>query len=490
MLLAGVWAAAERTEGQVTGREAQPKLVQFSAVAFDSGERPVGDLTADEIQIVDSGKPQKAAFFRHSDSKLQQAPPPEPGEFSNRAADNVPRATLILFDLLNESFETRGAAGNYLVQGLKTLETSDYLYLYILAADTRLYPVAGLPGSVTDSLPPDDVPWTKNAKSLLDGVIGKVYSLRPFTLDIDARVRATYRSLDSLANLLAGIPGRKNIVWVTHGVPIELGPAATVTDETVDYTSLLRTLSVVMDRANVAVYPVMQVTPGMAVPGTPEAQFSGLGSQETLQQIADLTGGPTRSANSIGEVVRHAMNDVRTSYQVGYYPPAENWDGKFHKLRITCRRKGVRIQAKTGYYAWLDQANDEQDALDAAVPPAFDASEIGLCGAISPGPAGAVRLSLRIDPADLRIVQQGDRYAGHVDVQVVGYSGNEASQRSPLAALDLTWSADELAAARKDGIRWNRDIQLLDSVNKVRLLVFDRESHAIGTLTMPVKPAK
>jgi VWFA-related protein len=382
-------------------------------------------------------------------------------------------------------------AANYLAQGLKSLESSDTLYLYILTQNAQLYPVVGLPGGEREAAAAGGAPWTRDAKTLLDNAVGKVFQLRSLTMDIDTRVRATYRSLEEVASLLAGIPERKNIVWVTHGVPIEIGPGASGAAWPIDYTPLLRRLTLAMDRANVAVYPVMQATPGMAA-GSPEAQYSGLGSQDTLQQMADLTGGPSRTTNSIGEVVRQAMNDTRTSYQIGYYPPAENWDGKFHKLRVTCKRKGVRIQAKTGYYAWLDQASDEQDALDAAVAPAFDASEIGMRGTQSASPkgAGTVRFALRIDPSDVRIAQQGERSVAHLDLQVVAYSGNGAGERSAADAVNLNWSAEELADVRRYGILLSKDIQLGDNVERVRFLVFDRDSHAIGTLTFPVTAGK
>lgn len=490
VVLAAMWAAPEGTDGQMAaGREAPLKLVQFSAVALDSHGQPVGDLTADDFRITDAGKPQKVAVFRHSDSKLQQVPPLGPGEFSNRTAANVPHATLILFDLLNEDFGARGAAADNLVRVLKSLESSDCLYLYILTADARLYPVYGLPGSGHEAPPFGGVPWTKDAKALVDGAMGKVSLLRPPTMDIDTRVRATYRSLGSVAWLLMSIPGRKNIVWITHGVPIELGPGTVAGDWPVDYTPMLRELSLTMGRGNVAIYPAMQVTPGMAAPDSEGAQYSGMGSRNTLQQFADLTGGPANPTNAIGELVRQAMNDMRTSYQIGYYAPAENWDGKFHKLRVTCTRKGVRIQAKTGYYAWLGQSSDEQDALDAAVTPAFDASKIGLRGTKAPSPQGAghVHFTLRIEPSDVRIWQQGDRYIGHLGVQVVAYPGEGEPQRSEVNAMDLNWSAEDLANARRDGIRWSRDIKLEEWVEKVRFLVFDRESYAIGTLTLPVK---
>lgn len=492
-----LWFAAclcltgSQLDAQMLGREAAPKLVKLSVVAMDAHGQPVGDLAAGEFQITDAGKAQKVAVFRHSDSKLQQAAPLRPGEYSNRAAANVPHATLILFDLLNDSLGARGTAQNVLVHALQSLESGDNLFLYLLTQDAHLAAVRGLPGS--EGEPPDSggVPWSKDSKALMDQAVSKVYRLRPIDMDIDARVRLTYRALEGVASLLGGIPGRKNIVWITHGVPISLGPNITITGDSVDYTPLLRRLCVTMERTSVAIYPIQQVPPGMAMQGDPEAQFSGMGSQDTLQQFADLTGGPTKSTGDIGVVIRQAMNDVRTSYELGYYPASENWDSKFHKLRVTCMRKGVRLQVKTGYYAFTDPVNDEQLALDTALASPFDAAEIGLRGTRSPaaGGGGGTHFELRIDPADVRIAQAGDRYTGHLALQIAGYSGDGQNERSKVIPLDLSLTADERAKVLKEGIVFAQDIAMGAGIARVRFVVFDREAHGVGTLTIPVQAA-
>ena len=85
-------------------------MVDLNVVALDSHGQAVTDLTRDEFRVSDNGKPQTIAFFRHRDSTLgAMFPRWRPNEFSNRGRANVPRATLILFDLLNETFGTRGA---------------------------------------------------------------------------------------------------------------------------------------------------------------------------------------------------------------------------------------------------------------------------------------------------------------------------------------------------------------------------------------------
>src|ERR1017187_9214883 len=123
------------------------RLINLNVVAIHSHGQPVTDLTGDDFQVSDGGRAQKVAFFRHDDSKLQQISPLGPHEYSNRAGANVPHATLILFDLLNEHFGARGNSWNELVHNLQPLESADYLYLYLLTVAGRLYPVHALPGA-------------------------------------------------------------------------------------------------------------------------------------------------------------------------------------------------------------------------------------------------------------------------------------------------------------------------------------------------------
>jgi VWFA-related protein len=491
LLLAVACAAGERADGQAAGAGAPAQMVQLSVVALDSRGQPVGDLTAGDFEISDSGKPQKVAIFRHADGRLQQAPPLAPGEYSNRAAGNLPYATVILLDLLNEAFGARGEASTYLIDGLKSVESSDTLYFYLLTADAKLYPVRGLPGAENEAPAPGGVPWTKDAKPLVEGALSKMFQLRPTATDIGTRVQQTFAALRSLGSMLAGIPGRKNIVWITRGVPISLAVSSQSnigSGEPLDFTPLLRRLCLILGRFNVAVYPVMQVPPGMG--GASDS--TGVSGEEGLRQIADWTGGPAKATNSISSTLRQAMNDVRTSYQLGYYPSAANWDGKFHSLRVACARKGVKIQAKTGYYALPDKATDEQEALKVAVMTAFDASEIGLRCTMAPSPMGGsvVRFTLRVDPSDIRITQQGDRFASHLDAQMAGYLPSGEPRLAPANPLNPSWSADELAKAKTDGILWTQDLNPADAGEKIRFLVYDRDSHAIGTLTIPLKKAK
>jgi VWFA-related protein len=152
---------------QASGQEKpEPKLINLNVVAVGNRGQPVDDLTADDFQIADSGKPQKIVFFRHKDTRLWEVPVLAPDQVSNRRGVKVPHATVILFDLLNESFGTRGVARVEIERYLQTVENADDLYLYILTVQGRLYPVHGLPEDAEDLSQAGQTPWTSRINRL------------------------------------------------------------------------------------------------------------------------------------------------------------------------------------------------------------------------------------------------------------------------------------------------------------------------------------
>ncbi len=218
----------------------------------------------------------------------------------------------------------------------------------------------------------------------------------------------------------------------------------------------------------------------------------GVASAATLNEIAGLTGGRPNSGKDIGSAVKQAVTDVQTSYQIGYYVPLSNWNGKFHKIKVKCARKGARIQAKTGYYAWPGPPDAEANqAIKAAISTTFDAAEIGLHGSLTMDASGGgkARFDARIDPADIVLASEGDQFIGQLKVTMVGYSGGSAVQSTPVVPMDLQYTAGQRDQALKDGIVFTRDLVLDKQMTKIRLIVCDTGSTAIGSLTIPIQHA-
>lgn len=487
----------------------EPRMVDLNLVALDSHGAPVTDLARNDFQISDAGKVQTIAFFRHRDTAAKPAPRLAPGEYSNRSAGNVPRATLVLFDMLNQEFGTRGTTANNLIHDLQSLESSDYVYLYILTVNGGLYPVHGLPGVEGEASPPGGEPWTRHIKEMMDKALRDVTQVRePMVVqDVQWRADMTFRALDAVGAELSRIPGRKSIVWLSDGVPLVLGPRRSDTGDYVDFTPLLRQMTEIMDRSNVSIYAVRTIMLGSsanindvdstnspaAVRGIAPSQaagptrYNGEESLATLDTFANLTGGRPDAGKDIGAAVRQALNDMRTSYQIGYYPPADHWDDKFHKLRITCTRKGVRIQAKTGYYAWREPPGTQSTAaVRSALGTRFDAAEIGLTARLVPlGPLN-VRLEARIDAHDVVLVHQGDSYRGELRVAVGGIIPGAQPVSGLLVPFDVNLSPQDRDKAFDQGIGLSQTLKLNEDANAVRLVVVDRGSRAVGSVTIPV----
>lgn len=63
---------------------APDRLIDLSVIALDSHGQPVRDLTADDLQVTDAGKPQKLAFFRFNRRESGDARTLAANQFSNR----------------------------------------------------------------------------------------------------------------------------------------------------------------------------------------------------------------------------------------------------------------------------------------------------------------------------------------------------------------------------------------------------------------------
>src|SRR5579871_2723340 len=145
----------------------------------------------------------------------------------------------------------------------------------------------------------------------------------------------TFRAIDALGAELSMIPGRKSIVWLYAGVPIELGPRRSENGDVVDFTPLLRQMTDIMDRSKVSIYAVRTIMIGspdnINAPSSDSfsdggglrgrattasiSNYDGTQSEATLDMFANLTGGRPNAGKDIGAALRQALSDARTSYQ-------------------------------------------------------------------------------------------------------------------------------------------------------------------------------
>jgi VWFA-related protein len=463
-------------------RETEPDvpathLVKLEVTAMGPHGGPVTDLRSGECQVAEDGKTQTTSYF-HFDGNRRETVSLGPRESSNRTSFAHIHPTIILLDLLSERVLTWAQSGQELVKSLQRLESDDAVYLYVLTNRGIFYPLHPLPRGEPDTRAAQ-TSWTQQIGAMFDVVSRDLAGFRPLEdHDPGWRTQLTIQALRQFASQLAVIPGRKNVVWITHGIPSAF--LGLDDDQMVDISPQLHDLGETFAQANTALYTVAQSASGA------EANMGS--SFDTLGLLSSLTGGRAYASDNIEKAIAESMTDMRGSYLFGYYPRRQRSDGKFHKLRVTCSRKGVHIQAKQGYWAMSNSAEEEQSAIETSAAGPFDDPTIGLHGTIARviGTPQSFRLQIRVDVSDLLLHKQNDRYIAQLTLAVVAYSEKGSQQHFRSDQLQLSLTPEEFEQAAKDGFEITRDLAADGPPQKIRIGVLDRGSNLTGSLTMLV----
>jgi len=457
--------------------QAPSSLVRISVAAVDSGGQPVEDLKAADLQVSDQGKAEQIVFFRRN-APAPQTAPLAPHEYSNRTSA-APHSTVILFDLMNENQADRLDAWHKLGRSLQQLESGESVYLYLLTLEGTLSPIhaIGKSGAKSD----DDKTWTPPIEKVLDKAMKAASHAPPAGIDQEMVVKKTYVALETLANQLAALPGRRDIVWVTSGTPNVWNTKSPCSGDWIDCALYVPHLSVTLTAANVAVNPLTYTS-------SPSPDLN-----RDLEMMAGLTGGWPYFGEDIRAVLKEVARDAAFSYSIFYDPAADNWDSKFHKVRVTTERKGLKLRARQRYYAFPDKRPDaakQQPVLAAAFQSLSDDPGIGLRITVTPGPdaAKSVHLAIQIDAADLLLREEGGNFTGGLTFLVadMGASGPVGDPTINTSTIHLT--PDQRAAAMKDGFPLPQDHLISDSIQKLRVIVLDQGSNIAGSLTIPARP--
>jgi len=68
-----------------------------------------------------------------------------------------------------------------------------------------------------------------------------------------------------------------------------------------------------------------------------------------LAQLSELTGGMLSRGSDMTQVLTEWVPRVRVSYLLGYQSLGEKLD-QFRKITVRCKRKGVTLHYRKGYY--------------------------------------------------------------------------------------------------------------------------------------------
>ena len=502
VVLAGVGSAQERQTFRTATR-----LVEVSVVVTHKDGRPVTGLTAADFTLEEDGKVQPISFFDARNGKVPARSddssfviPDKPNTFTNVARSQTGTSTVLLLDRTNAAFDSQWFAQKHIDRYLEGMSPDERVALYVLdgtilvlheftsnahslrqALDTYHARVTGdYVASKELPLPLIGVaPW-------LDDPSGRIpeYFMRKRAVD-------TFEMLESLADHLAGVSGRKNLVWVSEAFPIPVGLDA------LEVKEKMYRANKALSHAQVSMYPVDSrgLVGAYSVHGR-QVVFNTLarvrGNIETMEIVADETGGRVyANTNALDRSIARAIDDSRTSYVLGYYPSSAA-DGKFRRIDVKVDRPGVRVRHRSGYYAAPSQTK-QKDAGTAAIRTALESplQTSGISLAVEATRKGdQVSILVRIDPSTLSLERTTDRWEGAVDVLIARVNQQGRGEVDTTVPLTISLTDEERLRALNDGISASRAVTQKADTFEFRIVARDVPTGRVGSLVIPIARVK
>jgi VWFA-related protein len=536
-------------------------MVLVDVVVTDKQGKPVPGLHAEDFVVEENGKTQKiASLITPAENAPHAAAQLPPGIYSNRPQYRSTGGpiTVMLLDALNTAFSDQAYARGQMLRFVQeqykpgqrmavftltgplnelqdftgdpqilytALQTYKPLEQEFTPNPARTMDNGTAPASArqiadsldASSLPVSDASLGVAASGLPAMTVSQAQAaLRSFQTvgaqyDKDQRAVLTLNALNSLARILGGLPGRKNLIWVTGDLPFAFVPE----DQTVSRAELaedlpslntrrvgehsagnyaatfrelhaeeIRETSARLASAQVAVYPVD--ARGLSISLATDAQ-------ETMREVARETGGRAYvNQNEIKVGVERAFEDEYASYTLGYYPDNKKYDGKYRQIKVKVKRDGIDVQSRRGYYA-LDPTQTKgynpQAEVVSALGDVVPSTLVAFSAQVKPPSTNSVKdkigVTFLVDASTL----SADDTAGGKHLNVAMYAtlyspgGKIVATRSQ--RVDQSFDANTYQKILQQGLMLHMDLDPQPGNNQLRLAVQDGRTGLVGTIDAP-----
>jgi VWFA-related protein len=517
-------------------------LVSLPVFVTDGEGRSVSGLTQADFEVTEDGRMVPVVGFREVDAGA-------PGNVESMAPPESPAARrqfLLLFDLsfssVNGLVRSRAAALDFIAKGMSASDlgavatftanhgvrllvgfTSDrgqlrraVATLGVLQLDRRAdplglaYDLSEVGMALSDTLPEE------GGGALQD-------ALRAVALRYQRSQEAEYRQkvvsllegMEELAKALDAVQGRKQVILLSSGfndtaLTGEQGAQAMQDSEAVVRGRLwevqsenrfgdtqvrqqLQQMARRFSGSDALVHTVdlsgLAARGDMAQAGAEAQRRSG---REALSEIANLSGGRIfKDTNDVGLALGEIAELSRRYYVLAFEPAGARGAGRFHKLKVRVKRKGLDVSHRSGYY--------ERAAFAERAPLArrFEAAELIAKGVEADAlplrtmampyrtAAGTLALPVVVDVAGDRLLAGAKSTLG---VEVYGYALDPTGAIEDFVALasnlDLAKTADRL---RDGGLQAHATFALKPGRHVLRFLVRDSETGRTGSQSLEIE---
>lgn len=529
-LLVGVTVWAQEDEPIL---RATARLVQIGVAAQDKRGRALSGLKATDFRIKDNGKLRDIRIFAASDSDQNSPASVRSGEhaFTNTGAQqaNSGAVTVIVIDYLNTRWEDQAFATRQFLQYLSGVKPQDHLAIYSVGGQglqvlhdftTDASDLVAALSRNRGSVVPDPAQLAALLTGSDSGARQAILRDRSKQLRTD-RTELTLGAFEQLTKLVAGIPARKTLIWISGGFgsldwgnagrtavngyapALMQAPAWAGHDNGVRATDSLDgsrsfgreidSAARLFNQANVAVYPIEARGLRARIPGESN-RFDDVvidSTEENMLSIAAATGGRAFvDDNKVGDAIETAIASGRADYTLGFYADPKPGRREFHKIEITLlNHPGFALRYRRGYEDSGElptSGMSRKQELEAAGWSPLDASGIPLTATIARGG----QILVRIDLGSLNLEHRNDRWMGKVDMLIIERDEHGTEYDRSNDTIELSLRQTTYAELRKTGIPYQYTMEVNPNATYVRVVVRDMGTGNIGSLTIPLQRAE
>ncbi len=572
-------AQAKRNPPAQTTIKTQVRQVLFDVVVTDSKEHPVTGLKRENFSVTENGALQQILSFEAHTSEGESVPRMEPpfdlsklpaNTFLNliRARDDLP-LNVILFDVLNtpvsDQYNARRDIKKFLMHKppgsrYAIFVLSDKLHLLQGVTDSEAELLAAMDsrGAVSQSTGQGvpNSPAVSASTAIADSglmpnfaeaqeMLARLKHLEGLgdSYFLQRRLGVTADAFAEISRFLQGVPGRKNLFWLSGSFPVGVLPGGDPIDpfsRVVDFSPELKQAADQLTLNQIAVYPVdirgLMANPSYDASNNRRYNATSLendrkqfwlqlmGEHSTMDQLAEFTGGHAfYETNGFEQALRMAAEDGSNFYTLSYSPSNTKFDGRLRKIYVKVARKHVHLSYRRNYFADDDATlaqratqaplEKEDAAMERGAPPSHEllfsvhAKTVGFPADVTPEQIkdlsqftpfakftkwDSVKMQeYELDYALLRkqvtyrITADGLRHA-KLEFLYAAYDSDSTLLISRTWSGDPTISPEASDQARTGLFRAKQTVEIPANASWLRIGVRDAVDARIGSLEIPV----
>jgi VWFA-related protein len=455
LMVAGICLVVEPAAQEPSAPSSQAPLIfrsgidsiSVDVIVTDRQGRPVTDLTVNDFEVREEGKPQAIETFKLV-KVLDDPETPEPTRDIRSSADQareLAREDNRVFVIFLDDYHTR-------LQN--SWQVRERLAAFVLGLTPR-----DIVALTAPLLPASALTFTRNHEATAQRImsftgrkfnytpmhpIEQRYSHEPPAVQERMRNTWTISSLRALCEYMGSLrTGRKTLLYVSEGMSNTFPAGAETTGGFTmptprgnngiegppvgsDLSSLQRIESMelvtalqsrvfsVANRSNTAIYTLDPRGLANFEYSVNDSVSLGMDKQiltqttDVLRSIADSTDGRyIVNRNDPLPALQQMVLDNSAYYLLGYTSAAAFRDGKFHEIQVRVKRRDVEVRARKGY--WAISPDEVERAAAAAKPPVPDDVSTAL-GVLASAASSASRqpvslwLGARRGPAEKALV--------------------------------------------------------------------------------------